>query len=138
MQKINSANDLRNAILQLEIKQAEEVNILKEQFHVVYESIKPVNLIKTAFKEITQSGELKNNILNTSVGLAAGYVSKSLFEGSTKSPVKKLLGSVLMFGISNLVTKNPEPVKSLGNKFLEIIRSKSVDKVNGVNNSQTR
>ncbi len=138
MQKINSAIRLRDAILQLESKQTEERKLLKKQFHLAYESIKPVNLIKGAFKEVAESRELKDNILNTSVGLAAGYVSKILFEGTSKSPIKKILGSVLMFGITNLVTKNPEPVKSLGKKFLEIIRSKSADSVNGVGNSQTK
>ena len=138
MQKISSATGLRNAILQLESKQVEEVKMLKKQFQIVYESIKPVNLFKSAFKEIAESRDLKDNILNTSVGLAAGYISKVLFEGTSKSPLKKLLGSVLMYGITNLVAKNPEPVKSLGKKFLEIIRSKSADSVNGVGNSQTR
>lgn len=138
MQKINSAISLRDAILQLESKQTEERNLLKKQFHLVYESIKPVNLIKGAFKEVAESRELKDNILNTSVGLAAGYISKILFEGTSKSPVKKILGSVLMFGITNLVAKNPEPVKSLGKKFLEIIRSKSTGSVNGIGNSPTR
>ncbi len=132
MQKINSATGLRDAILQLESKQAEEAKMLKKQFHLVYESIKPVNLIKNAFKEVAQSQDLKKNILNTSVGLAAGYVSKKLFERSSNNPVKKLLGSVLMFGVTNIVAKNTEPVKSLMKKFLEIVRSKSADRVNGI------
>ena len=138
MQKISSTTGLREAILQLESRQAEEMKMLKKQFHFVYESIKPVNLIKTAFKEVVESRDLKNNILNTSVGLAAGYISKILFEGTSKGPVKKLLGSILMFGITNIVAKNPEPVKSLGKKFLEIIRGKSADTVTGVGNNQSR
>lgn len=136
MQKINSATGLRDAILQLESKLAEEEKMLKKQFNLVYESIKPVNLIKSVFKEVAESRELKDNILNTSVGLAAGYISKILYERTSKSPVKKILGSVLMFGITNLVAKNPEPVKSLGNKFLEIFRSKKAEKVNGVGKNQ--
>ena len=138
MQKINSAISLRDAILQLESKQTEERKLLKKQFHLVYESIKPVNLIKSAFKKVAESRDLKDNILNTSVGLTVGYISKILFQGTSNSPVKKLLGSVLMFGITNLVSKNPEPVKSLGKKILEIIKSKSIGSVNGVGNSRTR
>ena len=132
MQKITSETGLRNAILQLEIKQAEEVKMLKEQFHLAYESIKPVNLIKNAFKEVFQSQDLKDNIINTTVGLAAGYVSRKIFEGSSNSPVKRILGSFLMFGITDVIAKNPEPVKSLGNKFLKIIRSELADKSNGI------
>jgi hypothetical protein len=132
MQKITSATALRNAILQLESKQAEEVKMLKNQFHLVYESLKPVNLIKSVFKKAAGSPDLKNNILNISLGLTAGYISKKLFETSTESPTKKLLGNVLMFGVTNLVAKSPESVKSLGKKFLEIIRNKSANRDNGV------
>jgi len=44
--EINSATDLRAAILQLETRQAAEEKLLKENFHLAYESIKPINLIK--------------------------------------------------------------------------------------------
>jgi hypothetical protein len=122
--EINSGTDLRTAILKLEAKQAVEGKLLREQIHLAYESIKPVNLIKSTFKEAAASLDLKENILNTSVGLAAGYVSKIVFENVTKNPLKKLLGTALMFGITNIVAKNPDTVKSLGNIFLKIIRSR--------------
>jgi len=124
MQKINSETGLRDAILQLESKQADEAKMLKEQFHLAYESIKPINLIKSILKEAVASRDLLDNLLNTSVGLTAGYLSKILFQGVTKSPFKKLLGTALMFGIINVVAKNPEAVKSFGNGFLKMIMSK--------------
>jgi hypothetical protein len=127
MEKINSEITLRNAILQLENKQAEEGKILKEQFLVAYESIKPINLIKSTFHEVSESTDLKTNLVNTSVGLAAGYLSKALFEGVTNSPLRKLLGTALMFGITNVVAKNPEVVKTLGNGVIAIVRGIAVN-----------
>ncbi|MFH0894208.1 MAG: hypothetical protein V2A54_07220 [Bacteroidota bacterium] len=124
MQKINSETGLRDAILQLERKQADEAKMLNEQLHLAYESIKPINLIKSIFNEAVASRDLKDNLLNTSVGLTAGYLSKILFQGITKSPFKKLLGTALMFGITNVVAKNPEAIKSFGNGFLKMIVSK--------------
>ncbi|HEY6438123.1 MAG TPA: hypothetical protein VIY47_16145, partial [Ignavibacteriaceae bacterium] len=94
-------------------------------------SLKPLNLIKNTFKQATGSADLKENLLNTSVGLTAGYLSKIIFEGVSKNPLKKLLGSALMFGITNIVAKNPEPLKSLGLKFLKVIRSRPGAGVNG-------
>ena len=44
MQKINSATELRVAILQLESKRVEEEKILKEHFRLAFDSIKPINL----------------------------------------------------------------------------------------------
>lgn len=124
MQKINSGASLRDAILRLESKQADEEIMLREQYHLTYESIKPVNLIKSIFRQAVESRDLKDNLLNTSVGLTAGYFSKILFQGLTKSPFKKLLGTAIMFGITNVIAKNPEAVKSFGSGFLKMILSK--------------
>lgn len=127
MQNKNSADGLRQAILQLERRQAEEGKMLRKQFHLAYESINPLNLIKGIFKEAAASPDFKENFLHTSVGLTAGYLSKKLFEGASGHPMKKLLGSVLMFGVTNLVTKNPGVVKT----FLEFFMSGPAERVNG-------
>lgn len=132
MQQINSSKKLADVIILLESKQADQGKILREQFHSTYESLKPLNLIKSTLKEAAISGELKDNIMNTSVGLAAGYISKKIFEGMSNNPLKKMLGSALMFGITNIVTRNPEIMKSIGSKFLNGIIFKPANKgVNG-------
>lgn len=128
MVKINSETDIRAAILLLEVKQEEERLLMKNEFQQAFESIKPINLIKNTFKEVAQSQEIKDNLVNTGVGLAAGYVSKALFEGVTQSPLRKLLGTALMFGITNVITKNPEAVKTVTNGIFVFIKSKFSDK----------
>jgi hypothetical protein len=122
MQKLNSATDIKDLIGQLENQQAVELKILREQMHLTYESIKPINLVRNTFKEVVASEELTDNIVNTSVGLAAGYVSKSLFEKASHSPFRKLLGTALLFGVTNLVAKNPHTVKAIGTDVLNIVK----------------
>lgn len=131
MLNINSATELRDAILQLESKQEDEGKMLKENFQITYESIKPINLIKSTLNEITASQDLKDNLLNTAAGLTAGYLSKKLFVGVSHNPLKKLLGTALMYGITNLVAKHPETIKSVGNGILNLIRSLPCDCVHG-------
>jgi hypothetical protein len=126
MEKITSEAGLKAAILQLEIKQASERKVLKEQYLLAYESIKPINLVKSTFKEVTASPELKDEILNASIGLATGYLSKVLFQGTSHSPVRKLFGTVLMFGITNAVTNHPEVVKSVGKGVINFIVGVSI------------
>ena len=138
MQKINSAEKLRDAILQLERKKADEEKMLKEQFHLVCESMKPINLIKSSFKEVAASRDLKNNILNTSIGLTVGYLSKILFERVSNSPIKKILGTALLFGMTNVVSKNSEAIKSIGSRVMKIISSKRSDGMNGTRINETR
>jgi hypothetical protein len=138
MQKINSITELEEAILLLETRQKTEAKQLNEHFRLAFNSIKPINLIKNTFKEVAQSSELKNNIVNTSIGLSAGYLSKVLFQGASKNPFKKLLGGVIMFGITNLVTKNTGAIKSAGQKILKIISPHAGERSNGAGKSEIK
>ena len=128
MQKTDLSAGLREAILVLEKRQATEGKMLKEQFMQAYESMKPINLIKNTFKEVTESNDLKDNIINTSVGLATGFVSKKLFVGSSHNPLKKLFGSILMYGITNVVSKNTETIKAIGKGLFDVVIKKNETK----------
>jgi len=123
MQKINTYTGLRDAIAILEAKRSAEEMALREHLHLTYESIKPINLIKSTYQEVIASQDLKDNLINTSVGLTVGYISKALFEGVSHSPLRKLIGTAILFGITNAVRKNPEAVKSLAKGFFNIVRS---------------
>ncbi|NTW24302.1 MAG: hypothetical protein HGA37_06355 [Lentimicrobium sp.] len=127
MQNIITEADLRTAIVLLESKQAEEGRLMKAQFLIAVESIKPINLIKSTLMEAAESRDLQDNLINSSVGLSAGYISKVLFQGATGGPIKKVLGTAIMFGIKNLIARNPETVKSLGKVFFNLIK-KAVSK----------
>jgi hypothetical protein len=124
MEKIGSEIALRAAIQELENKRTEEGRMLKQQYLQAYESMKPINLVKSTFREITASPELKDELFSTSVGLAAGYLSKALFQGASHSPVRKLLGTVLMFGVTNAVARHPEVIKSVGKGLFKMIIGK--------------
>lgn len=125
METITTQSQLRAAILLLEQRQVVEGKVLKEQFRLAYNSLKPSNILMSAFKDLGTSDQLKDNVLNSTVGLGAGYVSKMIFQGIVGSPLKKLFGSALMFGIQNLVSKNPDIIKSVGARILKMFRNKS-------------
>lgn len=138
MAKLTSQDRLKGAILDLEQKREYEGKILKEQFHDTFESLKPINLIKSTLKDATGSPELKGNLVNTSVGLTAGYLSKALFQGISRSPFKRLIGTAIMFGITNIVAKHPKTVKKLGNKVINMLRRKqTADRGNGVYHAES-
>lgn len=125
MEQIKTQHDLRAAILRLELQQAEEGKALKEQFQLAYNSVKPANIILTTLKDLGDSSFVKDGFLNTTVGLGTGYLSKMVFQGVVNSPIKKLLGSVLMYGITNFVSKNPDGIKLMGKKLFKMFGSKS-------------
>jgi len=113
MTKISSESELRAAIVVLEQKQAAEAVLMKAQFELAYESVKPINLIKSTIHEVTDSPEIKDHLLNTGMGIAAGYLSEKILVGGSHNLSRKLVGAAVTYGITNVVTNNPELVKAM-------------------------
>lgn len=127
MEKIITTADLKIAIQQLEQKQADELVLLKAQFHTTYENLKPINIIKNTFKEIISAPDLKTNIVNSVIGLATGFAAKKVFIGKTHNPLTKLAGVVIEMIVANKAVKNAEGIKSIGNIILQKIFNKRSD-----------
>ena len=128
MQKITSSTELKHAIHLLEEDQAIKGQLLKEQVFITYESLKPVNLLKTTLKDLSTSPYLIENIVGSAVGLATGYVSKKIVVGASANIFRKLFGSILQFGVTNLVAQHPDAIKSAGQYIVQhIFRKKEKD-----------
>ena len=108
MKKINETQILKETILLMKMKQSEEFLQLKDQYLYTFESLKPLNLIKNAFGQMATSSEFKGNILSNVIGITTGYLTKKVLLGSTHSPIKRMLGTLLQFVITNMVTKHSE------------------------------
>ena len=119
MQNISSSAELKNAILLLEVEQTSKRELLKAQLNITYESLRPVNIIRKTLSDIALSQDLTDNILGTASGLASGYLSKKIFIGTSGNLFRKLLGSVLQFGITTVVSQHPDVIKSLGKLILQ-------------------
>lgn len=119
MEKHSAADSLKESIRLLEIRQAEEGQILKEQFKITYESLKPVNLIKSSILELTGSSELKNNLFESIVSILTGYLTKKMMVGSTSNPFMKILGVLLQFGVTSLVAQNAENIRNLFSDLID-------------------
>lgn len=116
MEKITSTNNLRNAILLLEAERADSGALLKEKFNQTYESFKPVNLLRSAVKDMVSTPQLTDNVLGATVGLAAGYLTKKVIGGKDDG-TRQLVGSILGNSVTNMVAQHPESIKSFG-KFV--------------------
>ena len=112
MAKQTVVESLKESIRLLEIQQAEEGQILKEQFKITYESLKLVNLVKSSLKELTDSVEVKNSLFDTIVSILTGYLTKKMMINSGSNPFKKILGALLQFGVTSFVSKNVEVIRN--------------------------
>lgn len=112
MLKIKTVSELKDAIRLLEIQQAAEGVLLKEQFKLTYESLRPANLIKKTLHELVSSPDLKGGIVNALMGLGAGYLSKKAVAGNSHNPIKILLGAIMQMGVTKVVSANGDGIKS--------------------------
>lgn len=128
MQNITSKAGLKDAIQLLEAEQAIKGQLLKDQFYLTYDSLKPVNLLMNTLKEISSSPYLINNISGTAMGLAGGFLSKKMFVGTSDNLIRKLIGSILQFGVTNVVAQNSVIIKSVGQAiFQHFFRKKDMN-----------
>ena len=112
MENINSVDELKNAIQILQVEQADKLQRLKEQSLLSIEIIKPMNLLKSAVKDIVSGPHLLDNMVDTGVGLATGFLTKKIFIGSSVNIIRKLLGGVLQLGITSMATQNSDFIRS--------------------------
>ncbi len=112
MAKPDASEMLKESIRLLEIRQAEEGKILKDQFKLTYESLKPANLFKNTVKELTESVEVKNTLFETVVSILTGYLTKKMMVSSKSSVFMKLLGAILQFGVTSVMAKNAEAIRN--------------------------
>ena len=129
MKNINNLTDLRREIESLRLQQGSDVLALKEQAQITYESLKLVNLLKGVFKDLTSTTDFKDGLVNSSLGLGVGYLTKKVVLGATHNPLKQLIGILLQSTVTNVVSKNGDDIKEsvyklIGNLIKKIKESR--------------
>ena len=119
MKNINSSAEIKIAIQNLEIEHEVKGQLLKEQLYATFESLKPVNLIKSTLHDITSSPYLIENMLGSIIGMASGYLSRKIAVGASENIFRRIVGSVLQFGVTNVVSKHSDVLKTVGNFFMK-------------------
>jgi hypothetical protein len=131
MENQYTAETLKEAIKKLEIKQAEEGQLVKEQLLLTYENLKPVNILKNIVKDVYSSENYMQDFVEIIAGMTSGFITKKIVVGSSKNPLLKLVGLAIQFGITTLVSKKfiviKESVTQLISQFLEGREQKQQD-----------
>lgn len=124
---IRNSEELKTAIQELERKQAYELVLLKEQYNITKENLKPGNLIKTMFRETVSDHSLQSDALNAAIGYTTGLVARKLMIGKTINPLKKLLGVALEMAVAGRVAKNAGVLKTAGAGIFNMLFRKKYD-----------
>jgi len=121
MEKSEAVTLLHQLILLKEEEHKIEAKLLKEHFHVTYESLKPAAIIKNLFNDITSDPGIKAGALNTAIGLAVGFIAKKVVTPKTNNPFTNLFGNAVEMIVANKVTKNADGIKSIAGILLDKI-----------------
>lgn len=78
-------------------RQAYELQMLKRQIDITIDGLKPFNLIKSAFHNVSSSPEIRNNLVQSAVSLTTGYLTRNLFFGTLSVPIQKIVGNIVQF-----------------------------------------
>ena len=120
---------LSQAIAVLEIRQAQEKILIKEEATEFVDSLKPINILRGVVKSVRDSPETKEDILHGVVGLGTGFLANKVLLGSLHGPLKKIAGFIMQAAITNATVKYPEVIKNKGidlfRNFLHAIKIKS-------------
>lgn len=126
-EKITSKKELKEAILQLEQKQAYEWQLVKDQASVIYENFKPVNLIKDLFSQVTSSPRIIEDILGSTVGVISGHISKKIIAGENPGLFRNIFASASQTIVSRLIMKVPEILRlAITNYMHKFVTNKEI------------
>lgn len=101
----NYNTDLDKEIARLEVEREVKMRELKHQLAITYDSVKPINLLKETLDDFQNTPDVKANILQSTLSIAGGYLSKKLVMGKSNSIFKKIFGYVLQYGVTNFISK---------------------------------
>ena len=127
MQKTTAAEALKKSILVLEQRNIEDGRLLREQFAITYQSLKPINVIRKVISDFAEPMGAKENLTQTIAGLVSGYFSRKILVRSSKNPLLRLAGVFLQYGVTNFVAKHSDTIKTIGTYYLNRLTNISRD-----------
>lgn len=121
---INNSKDLQAAIIELEKRKVIQESLLKEHFHVVKDSMNPLNIIKRQFSKITHTPEISNGVMKTVAGVGIGLLTKNMFLGKAIPLIRALMGNAVETSVDKSIKHGADTVKAYGTAIFNNIFGK--------------
>lgn len=121
--KAEKATDkLARDLLLLEAKRSNDWDDLTEEVREGFESLRPINLIKSTVKEMTEAPDIKGGVGKVAIGMATGYLLKKIFFRSSHNPLKNIAATAFQTLATNIATRNSDKIKEGGIDVFEIAK----------------
>ena len=95
MKKIDEQSLLLEKISALKLQQAVELEDLKHQMRITYNSIQPLNLIKSTLHELISSVDVQADLVTGAGNVLTGLVSKNPLLATFQKPINKIINTLL-------------------------------------------
>jgi hypothetical protein len=116
---VTNKKELQEAIRLQELKVVTAKEELVYQFQLTKENLKPINLAKNAFSQMTGNSELGKKLLQAGLGIGAAFVTKRLIAGPATSLAGKALTVAMNLGLAKAIAK---PLRNKGIQLLKKFR----------------
>lgn len=111
---ITNSEELEMAIAELERRKVIQESILKSQLQTTGESLKPGNLLKSAWHKITGPGDARSMVLKAAGGVGVGLLTKKLLLDKSTSMIGSLVRNAVKATAANKVIGNADKIKAYG------------------------
>lgn len=119
MKSPDASTLLKVLILEKESEMKIEQAMLKNQFRLTFESLKPINLIKSTLKQVVTSPELKTTVINSAIGYITGFIAKKIIVGKSHNPITQMSGGIIGSLVANKAEANADSIKSIGSALIK-------------------
>ena len=106
MQKISNLSDLKASIRELEMKTQQQEVSLKDEGKSTAEHYKPINLVRMGLQKIIKTPDVRFTIVNTFIGLAAGFLAQKIVVGKSRNIFRRTLGAAVQTALVRLAYRN--------------------------------
>lgn len=119
--KNNATEQLKQAMLELEVERAIHLEELKQSMQQTYNQFKPSNFIKNSLENVIASTELQDTLINGAVGLSTGFIAKKLLIKDADSIQGKVLSNLVQLVVTGLIVNNKEKFTELRSKAVQFL-----------------
>ncbi len=110
---------LKEKIEALEVKQAEEAKAFRDEVKEAYESLKPVNLIKSSLAEFVSADDLKKELFESGILLVNSIITTQLTKKQSDNYFIRTLSTFAQLAITTLLTRNREGITQWISSFID-------------------
>jgi hypothetical protein len=109
----NHKEQLQQRIIDLESKQLQEWASVKAEASDLFDQLTPAHIVKNILVELTKAPEIKHNLMNSAIGMGAGYLSKRILFGPNPGKVMQVAGSFVEMSVAGIVAKNTDKLSEV-------------------------